>query len=92
MIPRCIIGYDRSDCYTLGFTPNNDSFAINLIEKIRIANNIPTSEIISFPTADAAQVFLLANPNSTNGFYHFSNIIRGANNEVVAVQYNLNFK
>jgi hypothetical protein len=91
-IPRCIVGPSRDNCYTIGYSPQSDSFVVNLVEKIRVANDIPITEIIGFVDTTDAENFLLTNPNSTQGIYHFTNITRGVNNEVVAVQYHLHFK
>lgn len=83
-LPRCIIGqYNTLGlCYSLGYvvSAGNEAWADAFIEIIRSKNNIPVEEVQPrFASYDAAQTYLLANVNVTQGVYYLYPVTSPAN-------------
>lgn len=44
---------------------------LTFLPKVRVQNNIPRSEVISWPTEALANLFIMDNPNTTQGGHSF---------------------
>eukprot|EP01102_Stenamoeba_stenopodia_P007614 TRINITY_DN2137_c0_g1_i1.p1 TRINITY_DN2137_c0_g1~~TRINITY_DN2137_c0_g1_i1.p1 ORF type:complete len:837 (+),score=142.68 TRINITY_DN2137_c0_g1_i1:235-2745(+) len=78
-IPRCV-AFTEPICYTLMYTPNNDSLVTTLMEQVAAESNLtisywPNAEpgsIVAMPSAQVMQDYILPNPNVTQAAVVFN--------------------
>jgi len=71
-IPHCV-AFTEAFCYTLMYTPSNDSLVTLLMEQVAAESNLtisywPNAEhgsIVAMPSEDVMETFILPNPNVT---------------------------
>ena len=62
-VPRCVAltNVGGTQCYSLLYTPGNDTFVTNIMNNVIANNNIPSNEVVSFNTPDEADYFISTN-------------------------------
>lgn len=71
-IPHCVPGtiHGLDSCTTFAWAPDNDPIVNELMEMVRVANNLDESDVMSFSSPLEADDYFLAHPNTTQGAYH----------------------